>query len=534
MKSDSPKKPITSVKQSTETKLSQLNKGLLVLNIKKEVEEPGYAPIGLITKNRSVVSRRQEYCGDLQRTIDEAKLNTYLLSEVKDEIKVGDRVYQPEETINYYNGVFLDQVHQIKDKLFRMVDRILLMPEQSQDDQKKDPREIKLGKFLSKNKEILEKIGIYQLLEQWSVGNLKIVLDKRTNHHHRVSSLKLNHDFQNVQMSRLMLGPFNVDKLSEYGKKRMTELGQESFVKWKDETVLKQESTIKEIDENIESISERLIKHFMIPTKPEDIASIINEYTKYLSSFDIKNQAASKKIPKEISKILEGLIKIAAESFGDQLASIYLVGSVGRDEFNFGISDIDLYFIMSEEGLNIDIQKNYPMLNATFISKNNFTSDEGRKHRFICWSDGIKLYGQDMDLKKKDFPEPGTLLCLLLNRGCIDHLKNLKEEISSLNNPIDEILRGYTLKVAKIMLDFDFGVAMANKPYYTASRKQKIEYIKESWPEGGRVNLLEQLYYGKIVSQQDFNVLIDTYIENMEKNYQKLIEVEEKVNEEKT
>lgn len=530
--SESTNKTKKTVEQQPETKLSQLNKGLLVLNIKKEVEEPGYTPIGLITKNRGVVSRRQEYCADLQRTLDEAKLTAHLLSMVHAETKVGDKVCQPEELINYYNGVFLDQVHQIKDKLLRMVDRMMLEPEKSHDDEKKDPQEVKLAKLLKKYKTKLEEADIYQLLEQWSAGTFKVVLDKRTNHHHRVSSLKLNRDFQNIQMSRLMLNPFTVDRLTEYGKERMTELGKESFAKWKAEIVLKQESTIKEIEQNIEAVSGKLIDHFKIPVLPEDIASIVNEYTEYLSSLDITNQAKKEKVPKELNVLLEGIVEKAKQVFGDTLASAYLAGSVARGEFNPGISDINLYFIMSDEGLNIDITKNYPMLSAIFISENNFNSDQGKKHRFICWSDGIKLYGKDLDLKKEDFPKPGTLLCLLLNRDCFNHLKNLKTEIASLTSPNNETLREYTLKVAKIMLDFDFGVAMANKPFYSASRKQKIEYIKSSWPEGGRVNLLEQLYSGKIVSQEDFNVLIDTYIDNMEKNYQKLIEVEEKVNEE--
>ena len=62
----------------TETNLAQLARGLLLMNIQKEMDEPGYTPIDRITKNRKVVQRRQEYCSDIERVISEAKLTIHL------------------------------------------------------------------------------------------------------------------------------------------------------------------------------------------------------------------------------------------------------------------------------------------------------------------------------------------------------------------------------------------------------------------------------------------------------------------------
>jgi hypothetical protein len=78
-------------------------------------------------------------------------------------------------------------------------------------------------------------------------------------------------------------------------------------------------------------------------------------------------------------------------------------------------------------------------------------------------------------------------------------------------------------------MDFAFGVAMANKPYYTASRKEKIEYIKVSFPNNYRTLIIEQIYNGAIVKQDDFPVAIDTFIENMEKNFNKMLAIEKEV-----
>ena len=38
-------------------------------------------------------------------------------------------------------------------------------------------------------------------------------------------------------------------------------------------------------------------------------------------------------------------------------------------------------------------------------------------------------------------------------------------------------------ELAKAMLDFHYGVVMANKPQYTASRKERIEQINEMFPQ---------------------------------------------------
>ncbi|KKU60597.1 MAG: hypothetical protein UX85_C0009G0050, partial [Candidatus Beckwithbacteria bacterium GW2011_GWB1_47_15] len=98
-----------------------------MLNIQKEMEESAYTAMDRITKNRKVVQRRQEYSSELERVIHEAKLTTHLLSKVQTQVKVGDKVHPPEEVISYHNGIFLDQVHQLKDKLFRMVALLLLV-----------------------------------------------------------------------------------------------------------------------------------------------------------------------------------------------------------------------------------------------------------------------------------------------------------------------------------------------------------------------------------------------------------------------
>lgn len=529
---DKPKENSTSsLPTIIETKLAQLARGLLLLNIQKEMDEPGYTPIDRITKNRRVIQRRQEYCSDIERVIDEAKLTIHLQLGVQTEIRVGEKLYQPEEIISFYNGIFLDQVHQLKDKLFRMIALLLLVPETAQDNQKKDPKKIDYQPFLNKNKVKLIEIGIYDLLSQWGSGNLAKALDKRTYHHHFVSTLRLNKDFQMIKMSRLMLNPLTTNQLSEYGKKRMVEIGDKSYKKWRKELVDKQQEITNEIEQNIEEIAEKLINFFKVPSKPIESASIVNKYMEFLASMDIHNESNISNIPANLKPLIDGFLEIAEQEIGGKLHfpySVYLVGSCGRGEFVSGCSDMNLYFIIDAD-TNTALSKEHPLVNIIFLSKKQFLSDTHKKDRFICWSDGVLLYGEGIKMDKNDFPKPGSLLCLLLNRGFAEQLEKIKTEVATLSNPNKVTLRQYSLKIVKIMLDFDFGVAMSNKPFYTASRKRKIAYTKESWPNERRTNTFEQIYYKGIIRQEDFPMIIDTFLENAKKNYQKLLDVEAEI-----
>lgn len=88
-------------------------------------------------------------------------------------------------------------------------------------------------------------------------------------------------------------------------------------------------------------------------------------------------------------------------------------------------------------------------------------------------------------------------------------------------------MRRVSLTAVKIMLDFGFGVAMANKPLYISSRKIKIQYVKEMFPSAQRQTItFEAIYYKGIIRQEDFSMVIDTFLENARKNYKKLIDVE--------
>jgi predicted nucleotidyltransferase len=513
-----------------QTPFENLKTGLLFLDFKQGTEEPEYEAMDRMTKKHGVIQKRYQYSQDLERAINEATLTITLLSNVESSVNLGSKTFDSEEIVSYYNGIFLDYVHQIKDKVLRLIWWLL------QDENLKtipdEPEHIRLRSFRQFESKLKE-IDIFDQLEAWdqeSSTGIAVALKKRLQHHHFVSNLQLNSDFQKIRMSKTMLSPSSVTRLTEYGKVRMKQIGEESYLKWKTEIVKKQQETLGLIVNNINEVSGKLIKHFKIPIEPEKQAEVINKYLEVQKRFDIDNKTDITKVTPEIKEVIDEFLKFNQEFLKEKLVSIYLVGSAPRGEFTPGSSDLNLIIIVDFDTFGLLPKKLNPIIDVHFFGEKEFLSEKNKKWRFICWSDGLSIYGKRYSFDKKEFPKPGTLLTLLLNRGVIEELEELKSQVTKLKDPSKRLLRYYSLKAVKTMLDFGFGVAMANKPKYTSSRKERIQYIKEMFPSAQRQTItFEAIYYKGIIRQQDFSMVIDTFLENAKKNYKKLADVEAEI-----
>lgn len=497
--------------------LVKLNKGLLLLNLKKEVDEAAYSVIDRVTFGHQVVKDRHTYSSELIRVMDELQLTADLVAEIEEPKRLKHKTHEPEELITYYSGIFLGLVHQIKDKLIRLVD--FMAAEESQKRPYQEPKKVSPSGLISKHEELIDKIGIRDEITQWAEDSptIGVILRKRTKHHHFASRLQLDSDFQNIKMSKLMLAPPTTAPLTEYGKQYMEKLGKDSYQKLKSDTMEKQETSIKVISNNLNAIAEKLIEHFDIPNTTEETAKISAEYMEFLGSLKIKNEASMVKITPDAKQMTDELLK-TTEKMGDQVLAAYIVGSSVRGEFISGSSDVNVYVITKDFTQIYDSEQPATLY---ILSEKDFLSEEHKKARFICWSDGVLVLGKPYKFKEKEFPKPGTKLCMLLNRGVIERLEEYREKVKALEEPTPTELRLYGLKVTKIMLDYAFGVAMSNKPYYSASRKKKIEHIKSAFTNAPITLTLEQIYYGALIRQEDIITLIDTFIANNRKNYEK-------------
>lgn len=502
--------------------LEQLMRGLLLERLKKEGEELAYHAIGRETFDQALVGKRQDYCAELQRVIDELRLTATLLEEIDTGKITPYKHHQPEELINYYTGIFLDQVHQAKDKMLKLIDHM-----GARDPLKHEyaePKKVTVSGLRKKHGDMLDKAGINELLDEWSDNGtaIKTALDKRNEHHHRVSRLKLNRNYQNIQTSRLMRQPDTAKYLTDEGQKRMEAMEQDSLKKLKEDTVSKQRSTIEEIEKSTNAIADKLIAYYDVPTNPAEQAKIVNDYLDTLKSLEIKNEADASKVQREAQPFVRATHQLA-DQLGDHVKAVYLVGSVGRGEFIPGTSDLNVYVIT--DGYSRVFDSSLP-ITMYVIGENEFLSDAHKKDRFICWSDGILLRGKPYQFSSKEFPKPGAHLAFLLNRDAVQRLETLKNEIDGLEKPDGITLRLYSLKVAKIMMDLDYAVAMTNRPAYTASRKKKLEHIKLDSPDNYRAQVIEQIYYGGRVNYQDLRALADASVEAAKNAVAKLTELQ--------
>lgn len=518
----------------TRTSLEKLNSGLLMLGVKHEMDEPEYHVLGRQTFTHHAIQSQHTYSSEVLRVLNELKLTTALLSETEDRKEVEGVVFEPEEVITYYSGVFFDLVHQLKDKLFQLIAAMTIDLNEPLKTRYRDLSSKQIQKFLEANKEKLAELGIFDLLATWrkEEGPIGITLYRRTQHHHKRSRLQLNQDFQQLKMSRYMLGPLASSRLTEYGRQRMTEIGQASFKKLKDETADKQRKTISAIEANLNSIADKLAAGYNVPTDQLEQTKIGAAYTEHLGSLKVPDNEASKtKIQSELNPMIDAILKLATD-LGDRLVSVYLVGSVGRSEFIPGVSDINFY-VITKDHKPVTFDSEMPVT-LVVLSEEDFLSPAHQKDRFIVWSDGVLLTGKEFTFSDKDFPKPGTLLTLLLNRDVIERLEAMKAEIASLQKPTVLQLRLHGIKMARVMLDYAFGVAMANKPFYSTSRKKKLEYAKEAFPNDRLLLTLEQIYFKGIVKQEDFTLIIDAFLKNNRKNYEKMLEIEKEVNSSKS
>lgn len=513
--------------QDLRSNLEKLDSGLLMMGIKRSVDEAAYYVIEQQTFGHKALQTRHTYSSEVARVLDDVKLTVGLMDEIDGPKTIGGKLYQPEAQIAYYNGALYTLVHSLKDKIVQLL--AVMFTEDQLPKAYKDLDSAKVKKFLDKNEALLKEIGIYHELEIWldsANGPIGKTLRRRNDYHHYQNRQQLNKDLQNLKTARLMQQPDPQARLTDYGKQRMVELETESLERIKQENKKFQAEVLGAITENIEFLAQKLISHYRIPTDPTELTKIGADYTTFLSSLKIVNRTSKDKIQPKAQTMVDEFIKTLPKEIRGEVISIYLAGSAARGDVTPGSSDLNFYVIT--KNYSHTFESELPVT-LTVLSKNDLFSAEHKKERFILWSDGLCIEGKEFKFDEKEFPQPGTALCLLLNRGVIEKLEQLQEEIKNLSNPNPLNLRLFTLKVVRTMMDYDYGVAMSNRPLYTPNRKEKIAHTRVAFPNDYRTNLLEKVYLGARLSKEDTEKLIDVYLENARSTYAHLLDIEKKL-----
>lgn len=508
--------------ESLKTNFDKLKAGCLFRSLQKENGEPENIAIGQISKELRFLQRQSEYANEIEKVLKELRLTASLIKECKDRDPLAGISRQ--ELLAYYQGVFFALVHQIKDKVVQLVH---LMTEEVVPEKPAVENDVSVSDLLRKKARQLRDMGIENDIRQWEQDNetskIAVVLRKRTHHHHRISRLRYDQDYLNLGLTDIATQPSFRDQLTDYGKEQMDKMRAESTERLFSGAISKAEDTLREIETNIERVSSALVARFKLPTSQEEIAAIVNEHSKMLSSLDVKNKCSADKIPEPYKSMLNDLIS-KVQAHYKEVAAIYLVGSLGRGEYEEGYSDANVYIILNMDDERGQAGREDFMFSLRVFTRAEFLADTSKKYRIIAKADGILLYGED--LVKDEKPKAGLLLALTLNE---DILNVIDEAIKWMNGnpeatPLD--ISKKSRRLAKRFIDFIYGVVMLNKPQYTSSRAERIERINEMYPENKQMleTLMGVSRYG-VGEFESFKNIVEGFRPKAEANLKKMQDV---------
>lgn len=514
-----------------ENNLEKLKIGCLLRSIQKEMSEPENIAIGQISKELRYLQRHSEYANEIERVLKELGLTVKLIEQARSSKFEG---VSPQELLIYYQGIFLTLVHQMKDKLTQLIN---LVTEDTIPEKPSIEENIRVSKLLNKKQKILQTIGIEEEVKQWDQDNtnskIAVVLRKRTLHHHLVSKLVYDQDFLNLNFTATATQPNFQEGLSDYGKKVIEKIKLESEERFFNNALTKTNDTLNILKENIEKISLALVEYLKLPISEKEMRDIIDNWVKMLNSFDIVNKSSIEKIPEPYKTLLTNFVRNLQEQYKSLIVAVYLVGSLGRGEYEEGYSDVNLYVI-------IDSDKEYEKtpeeilgsmrydwgLNLRVFSKLSFLSDGCKKYRIIAKSDGVLLCGFDL-LKDEKIPKAGMFLAEILNNDILDNLNNAQKWIKENPSASPLQISKKSRFIAKRIIDFMYGIVISNKPQFTSNREERaVKINNDMYPKSkeGVNALLAVTKYG-IDELDNFGELIEGFRPKAEEGLKKMQDV---------
>src|SRR3989338_1516203 len=216
------------------------------------------------------------------------------------------------------------------------------------------------------------------------------------------------------------------------------------------------------------------------------------------------------------------------ENYKDQIVAVYLVGSLGRGEYEEGYSDMNLYVVLNAEDQVGQALREDFMFSMRVFTQKQFLSDESKKFRIIAKADGILLGGTDL-VKDEKLPKAGLMLALTLNDDIMQTFDNAKRWMEENPKATDMQISRKSRRLAKRLIDFMYAVAMSNKPQYTASRKERVEVILQAFPDKNTDKkvidtLMGVSRYG-VGEFASFEAMIEGFRPQAEVNLKKMLDV---------
>jgi len=495
--------------ETPKSPIQKLKEGLLLKYDEKQIDEPGYYVIGTLSDEAQILQKQWQYANEILRVLSELKLTIWLLGRLPTEDDMSAIESDPEDLILYYEGVFPELTHQLKDKIFGLIELLLGIR----------PTTEKTGKRVNKILEQSKKVGLDLEVEiaAWHAHDqkpdtkeiIKGVLTIRTNHHHYLSRIPLNALYQDVKVSRIFAQDSLRDYLTDFGKTEMTKIGTEGLKNLQEQAKQKMLGTFEEVERNINAIANKLISRFALQYSKEQVTSLVQKRQALDTRLEIKNTTSLEKIPPVLKSVMDETISELTAGTGDLINAFYLVGSVARGEFDPLFSDINCYLIVKDLSTKEAFLEKFPKESPVAIqlfTKDEFTdqnSIEAKKYRFICKFDGLLMAGTDL-IGKEIFPKPGAELAWILNHDFLNKISIIEKWAQENPNAPMELVGKKSKDVLKLFFDAVYGVAITNDPQYIHNRRKRIDFIDAAFPQNEYVmKIYRKLFFSGGIGNLD-------------------------------
>lgn len=481
------------MQEDKRTSFEKLKGGIVLYSLKCETEEPELYAIGHFSDKTARWSRISEYAFDIERIKKELDLSLSLIKDPPEENFLEAHNIPIEDYLMYHQGYFLELVHQLKEKLFRLIDALATEGKYGEEEE----REVKI-KTLIKKVESLKISGLSVLLKVWeqeSRSPIGVVLKRRTKYHHFRNKLILNPDFINVKLNRTFQKDVDQKLFTEGIGKIIKKRSEESMKKWHSELTNKIEVTIKAVEENIERISDILIKHFNLPVTAKDVTDITKEQEKLYEALQIKNTSSLDNINPYFISVIEA-VKEKLTTFEVAILSAYIVGSIVRGDARPGFSDINLVIIIKKEQEKVideikELMENVSIsfgqdIDTKILTENEFANELNKKIRFICKTDGLTLTGENF-VQYEKFPKPGLVLAWILNRDFREKIYMVKKILEGNQHLTQELVNKIAKTISKDIFRLMFAEVMSNKAVYKKTLDEMKPMLEMAHPENKEI-----------------------------------------------
>jgi predicted nucleotidyltransferase len=207
-------------------------------------------------------------------------------------------------------------------------------------------------------------------------------------------------------------------------------------------------------------------------------------------SFTIVNKASSEKIPEKWKEPVKDVIKAYQEHLGENLHSVYILGSVARGNPREGVSDLDTLAVVKDESEDVDLPwkedlrkvmyPRYPFIYEVDVDVVSIEEVSRIKwYRVLLKLESACVYGIDMS---RELPEmqPGedTRISMPATKRRIEATMRALDEVTD-----EEELKEWSRGVTRRMIRSAYELIEVEEGKYTRELEKCVEVFSLYYPD---------------------------------------------------